>query len=96
MDRVMDDTTIICKDLFQKETDMTPFIGLRVELESGESGIIEGNFGQGGKCKINFRGGFAKAEASNINVSSGVPSGEKKRKKEKRKISSKLVVLSTF
>ena len=86
----MNDTTIICKDLFQKETDMTPFIGLHVELESGESGIIEGNFGQGGKCKINFRGGFAKAEAaSNAKAPSSAPSNDKKRKKEKRKISSK-------
>lgn len=58
IDRVVDLRTVIGRDLFQKGTDLTPFIGMKVQLESGEHGVIEASFGQGGKFKAYFQEGL--------------------------------------
>ena len=58
IDRVVDGTTLIGRDLFSKGTDMALFVGKKVELEDGSQGVIEGAFGQGGKFKAVFPGGL--------------------------------------
>lgn len=55
-DQVTDDYTVIGKNLFKKETNLQLFVGLKVTLSSGETGVIEGGFGQSGKIKIRVSG----------------------------------------
>ena len=52
----MDEYTLIGRSLFKKETNLQIFVGLKVELSTGEEGVIEGGFGQSGKFKIRIPG----------------------------------------
>lgn len=52
VERVTDDYTVIGRSLFKKETNLQLFVGLKVTLSTGETGVIEGGFGQSGKFKI--------------------------------------------
>lgn len=60
-----DDYTVIGRNLFKKETNLQLFVGLKVTLSTGESGVIEGGFGQSGKFKIRVQG----KEFPEVNVS---------------------------
>jgi len=54
VDRVQDDHTLICKNLFRQGTDMTPFFGMRVRVgNSGLMGKIDSTFGKS-KFKVAF------------------------------------------
>uniref|UniRef100_A0A3Q3QZA6 Selenocysteine-specific elongation factor n=1 Tax=Monopterus albus TaxID=43700 RepID=A0A3Q3QZA6_MONAL len=57
VERVTDDYTVIGRNLFKKETNLQLFVGLKVTLSTGESGVIEGGFGQSGKFKIRVQAG---------------------------------------
>ena len=47
IDRVQDETTVICRGLFKPGTDMNLFLGMQVQLgESGPVGRIDGTFGK--------------------------------------------------
>lgn len=50
----MADNVLVGKDLFNKGTDLTRFLGLKVTLSTGQKGVIESGFGQGGKFKVRF------------------------------------------
>lgn len=52
VDRLHDNDTVIVRGLFKKETQLDLFAGLRVTLATGEQGVIEGGFGQGGKVRV--------------------------------------------
>lgn len=54
--QVTDDYTVIGRSLFKKETNLQLFVGLKVTLSTGETGVIEGGFGQSGKFKIRVQG----------------------------------------
>ncbi|XP_004068536.1 selenocysteine-specific elongation factor isoform X1 [Oryzias latipes] len=58
VERVTDDYTVIGRSLFKKETNLQLFVGLKVTLSTGESGVIEGGFGQSGKFKIHIQEGL--------------------------------------
>ncbi|KAM6928351.1 selenocysteine-specific elongation factor isoform 1-T1 [Xenentodon cancila] len=58
VERVTDDYTVIGRSLFKKETNLQLFVGLKVTLSTGESGVIEGGFGQSGKFKIRIPDGL--------------------------------------
>ncbi|XP_071375115.1 selenocysteine-specific elongation factor isoform X1 [Centroberyx affinis] len=58
VERVTDDYTVIGRNLFKKETNLQLFVGLKVTLSTGETGIIEGGFGQSGKFKIRVSEGL--------------------------------------
>ncbi|KAM8930297.1 selenocysteine-specific elongation factor [Pelodytes ibericus] len=58
VERVHDDYSVIGRSLFKKETNIQLFIGLKVNLSSGEDGVIEGSFGQSGKFKIRIPNGL--------------------------------------
>lgn len=47
---------MIGRSLFKKETNLQLFVGLKVTLSTGETGVIEGGFGQSGKYKIRVQG----------------------------------------
>merc|ERR1712061_160645 len=50
-----DSTSVICKDMFKADTDMSLFTGLKVvHEESGTEGIVEGTYGKDGKFKVRF------------------------------------------
>jgi len=51
-----DEYNVICKGLLKKETNVGLFAGLRVELSTGEHGVIDSSFGQSGKLKIRLPG----------------------------------------
>jgi len=44
--------------LFKKETDISPFIGMKMESEKGEMGVLDSAFGRTGKFKAVFRDGL--------------------------------------
>mmetsp|Transcript_15237 Transcript_15237/g.36561 ORF Transcript_15237/g.36561 Transcript_15237/m.36561 type:complete len:1010 (-) Transcript_15237:95-3124(-) len=44
-------------DLFKKETNMTQFVGLLVETDSGDVGNIQSSFGTSGKFRVSFPAG---------------------------------------
>lgn len=50
--RVVNRTEIIVDNLFKKESNRQLFIGLKVHLDTGEVGIIEGTFGATSKIKV--------------------------------------------
>ena len=56
VERKGDDYSVVCRGFFKKETNMDVFIGLKVTLSSGESGVIESAFGQSGKFKVRIPG----------------------------------------
>lgn len=58
VERVTDDCSVIGRSLFKKETNLQLFVGLKVTLSTGESGVIEGGFGQSGKFKIRIPDGL--------------------------------------
>lgn len=58
VERVTDDYTVIGRSLFKKETNLQLFVGLKVTLSTGETGVIEGGFGQSGKFKIRIPEGL--------------------------------------
>ncbi|XP_070564699.1 selenocysteine-specific elongation factor-like [Ptychodera flava] len=76
-ERMLDDYNIIGRGLFKKETNIQLFVGLKVNLSTGECGVIEGGFGQSGKFKVRIPDGL-ESEAKAILSSSG-------KKKEKGK-----------
>lgn len=56
VDRIVNERELIVKDMFKKETNIQLFIGFRINISTGESGIIQGTFGQSGKIKVYFQG----------------------------------------
>jgi len=58
VERIQDPYTAICKGMFHKESDLTKFQGLKVEV-AGAIAYIQSSFGKSGKFKINFPEGNA-------------------------------------
>lgn len=58
VERVIDNYSVIGRSLFKKETNIQQFVGLKVQLSTGELGIIDSSFGQSGKFKIHIPGGL--------------------------------------
>ncbi len=44
-------------ELFRKETNMNEFVGLHLETEKGDIGVIQSSFGTSGKFRMNFPAG---------------------------------------
>ncbi|XP_062853977.1 selenocysteine-specific elongation factor [Trichomycterus rosablanca] len=84
VERVTDDYTVIGKNLFKKETNLQLFVGLKVTLSSGETGVIEGGFGQSGKIKIRVPEGL-KEETKQLLSSSSKKKGKGGAKSEPAK-----------
>uniref|UniRef100_A0A4W2DU13 Eukaryotic elongation factor, selenocysteine-tRNA specific n=1 Tax=Bos indicus x Bos taurus TaxID=30522 RepID=A0A4W2DU13_BOBOX len=57
--KVLDDHSVIGRSLFKKETNIQLFVGLRVQLSTGELGVIDSAFGQSGKFKVHVPGGLS-------------------------------------
>uniref|UniRef100_A0A287CZU2 Eukaryotic elongation factor, selenocysteine-tRNA specific n=1 Tax=Ictidomys tridecemlineatus TaxID=43179 RepID=A0A287CZU2_ICTTR len=57
--KAMDDYSVIGRSLFKKETNIQLFVGLRVQLSTGEQGVIDSAFGQSGKFKVHVPGGLS-------------------------------------
>ena len=67
IDHIHDDKTIVGKDLFKAETDLTIYRGLKVLRgppgSSGRVGVIDGQFGLTGKFRVYFKeGGLLKQQ----------------------------------
>lgn len=95
VERVTDDYTVIGRSLFKKETNLQLFVGLKVTLSTGESGVIEGGFGQSGKFKIRIQEGLLPETKQLLNSStkkkgkSGAkgPAGEEEPRGESQPVS---------
>ena len=55
VDRVVDNYTIIVKELFDKNVNIQQFVGKEVILSTGEVGRIDGSFGKSGKIRVLFK-----------------------------------------
>ncbi|TNM88955.1 hypothetical protein fugu_005209 [Takifugu bimaculatus] len=75
VERVTDDYSVIGRNLFKKETNLQLFVGLKVTLSTGESGVIEGGFGQSGKFKIRVPEGLC-LETRNLLTSTSKKKGK--------------------
>ncbi|CAF1046233.1 unnamed protein product [Rotaria sordida] len=72
VDRLVDDQTIIGKDLFQKETNINIFVNFKVELNpTGDQGFIESSFGQSGKFKVRFMNGLSDEAKQSLSNTKG-------------------------
>ena len=49
-----DGASAICRGMFKRETDVTPFLGATVTTGRGEAGAVEGRFGGSGKFRVAF------------------------------------------
>mmetsp|Transcript_19889 Transcript_19889/g.59445 ORF Transcript_19889/g.59445 Transcript_19889/m.59445 type:complete len:323 (+) Transcript_19889:26-994(+) len=58
VDRMMDDHTVIGRTLFSKDTALDKFLGLKVRLSTGETGVIDSGFGKSGKFKVYIADGL--------------------------------------
>lgn len=59
VERATDNYSVIGRSLFKKDTNIQQFVGLKVQLSTGELGIIDSSFGQSGKFKIHIPGGLS-------------------------------------
>ncbi|XP_003973247.2 selenocysteine-specific elongation factor isoform X1 [Takifugu rubripes] len=75
VERLTDDYSVIGRNLFKKETNLQLFVGLKVTLSTGESGVIEGGFGQSGKFKIRVPEGLC-LETRNLLTSTSKKKGK--------------------
>ena len=64
-------SNIFSRNLFKKETNIQSFVSLKVSLSTGETGVIEGSFGQSGKFKV----GLDSKYLSGLNYIVCVPDG---------------------
>uniref|UniRef100_A0A3Q2QFC8 Selenocysteine-specific elongation factor n=1 Tax=Fundulus heteroclitus TaxID=8078 RepID=A0A3Q2QFC8_FUNHE len=96
VERVTDDYSVIGRSLFKKETNLQLFVGLKVTLSTGESGLIEGGFGQSGKFKIRIQEGLRPETKQLFSSTSkkkgksggkGGPTGEEEPKAESQPVS---------
>ena len=53
-------------DLFKKETNMSQFVGLLIETESGDVGRIQSSFGTSGKFRVHFPAGTGIKEGDSL------------------------------
>ncbi|RUS20128.1 hypothetical protein BC937DRAFT_86316 [Endogone sp. FLAS-F59071] len=57
VDRLVDERTIIGKNLFKKDTNIEKFLRMEIRLSTGTIGHIESSFGKNGKFKVYFPSG---------------------------------------
>ena len=54
VDRVDKNGTVIVKSLFEKNSDMTRFLNMKLNSPENQVGNIDGPFGKSGKVKVSF------------------------------------------
>jgi selenocysteine-specific elongation factor len=54
-----DGCSVVCKGMFQKDSDVSRFAGMEVLGPGGVRGVVEGAFGKSGKFRARFPGGVA-------------------------------------
>ncbi|ETO28048.1 hypothetical protein RFI_09083 [Reticulomyxa filosa] len=60
IDKVVDNYTIVVKNLFGKESNVNPFLGLKIEIaETGDVGTITQSFGNSGAVYVRFQKSIA-------------------------------------
>lgn len=59
VERAIDEYSLVGRGLFKKETNIQLFSNLKVRLSTGETGVIEGSFGQSGKFKVRIPAGLS-------------------------------------
>ena len=77
VERKHDEYTLIGRSLFKKETNISIFAGLKVQLSTGDKGVIEGAFGQSGKFKIRLSDALSKTAKDILDSKSSAKSAKK-------------------
>lgn len=67
VDRLVNNNEIIVKNLFKKDSNLQLFIGLKIRLSTGETGIIESAFGQSGKVKVRINNALKDSTVALLN-----------------------------
>ncbi|XP_045614553.2 selenocysteine-specific elongation factor [Procambarus clarkii] len=75
IERLVNDSEVIVKNLLKKDTNVQLFMGLKVQLSTGEDGTIVGTFGQSGKLKVGITNGLQDTTKAALQKLSG---GKKK------------------
>ncbi|XP_071960363.1 selenocysteine-specific elongation factor-like isoform X2 [Antedon mediterranea] len=81
VERMTDEYSVIGRSLFKKETNIQLFVGLKVNLSTGEEGVIEGGFGQSGKFKVRIPSGLGDEASKQLSILSK-KKGKKKQDSE--------------
>ena len=69
IDRVVDNYTLIVKDLFNKQFNLQQFIGKEVTVQqTGQVGKIDGSFGKSGKVRVCFKESLQGAEIEGTEI----------------------------
>jgi len=68
VERMQNDSEVIIKNLFKKDTNLQLFVGFKVSLSTGEEGVIEGHFGTSGKVKVVVREGLKPDTVSRLSI----------------------------
>ncbi|KAK6643404.1 hypothetical protein RUM43_004909 [Polyplax serrata] len=58
IDRIVNEYSLIGKNMFKKESNIDKFLGMKISLSSGETGVIESTFGLSGKFKVQIPDGL--------------------------------------
>ncbi len=66
IERASNESEVIVKDLFKKETNIDLFVGLSAVFSTGEKGTIDGTFGQSGKVKVRVMEGLKKETLARV------------------------------
>jgi selenocysteine-specific elongation factor len=69
IERANNEYELIGKNMFKKETNIRLFDGFTVKLSTGESGKLDGPFGQSGKFKVQLHGKPLRAVGLGISLS---------------------------
>lgn len=56
IDRIVSEYSLIGKNMFKKESNIDKFLGMKISLSSGETGVIESTFGLSGKFRVQIPG----------------------------------------
>lgn len=71
VERATNEYEVIVKDLVKKETNLDLFVNLKIELSTGEKGVIEGSFGLSGKIKARISDGLKPETFARLSAAGG-------------------------
>ncbi|XP_075230244.1 eukaryotic translation elongation factor, selenocysteine-specific [Lycorma delicatula] len=67
VDRIINEYEVIGKNIFKKDSNIERFYGFKVNLSSGELGVIDKSFGKSGKIVIRIPNGLSDSTIVNMN-----------------------------
>lgn len=72
VERIENETNLICSSMFKKESKVDIYSGMKVYLTNGEVGLIEGAFGKSGKIRIHIPDGILEKTLKTYKIPPGI------------------------